>query len=163
MTGRQGIIHEIKAELDAVAEEIAVAERALSSVAFKRGEVAGRGGGAAREAGAGGKRALEGRREMSELYARQDRASRRFGLISRACEIGCSQQSSDAIYHQLAGYLFRSSDDVDNVPGVQEVLIALAEALYAYFHVAFDELHERKLAQAWLPIETTLRGLGRDI
>ena len=100
---------------------------------------------------------------LPDLYRHQNRASRKFSMISRAYEIGSGQTSERAIYHQLVGYLFRSSDDVDQVPGIEGILKQLAGALHAYFHISFDDERERAIAAAWQPLETALRALGREI
>ncbi len=166
MAERNSIIRETRAELDTIAREVTRAEEQLMADGVKLSGASGANGGGGVPVPApsvAGKRSTREGLDLAGLYSRQDRVGRKFSLFSRAYEISCKQDSAGAIYHQLGGYLFRSSDDLENIPGVKEVLRALAGALHAYFHVSFDVDHERKLAQAWMPIETTLRGLGREI
>lgn len=167
MPSQSSIIREIKNELDAVVGEVEAAEERLFSLENEYNARAWQAGGAADEAGVSRlmeeKQAEQERLNLPDLYRHQNRASRKFSMISRAYEIGSGQTSERAIYHQLVGYLFRSSDDVDQVPGIEGILKQLAGALHAYFHVSFDDERERAIAAAWQPLETALRALGREI
>ena len=139
MDQRHTFIHQVKRELDEAANAVARAEGALMA----------RGAGVAAE--------------LPGLYGRQDRVGRRLAMISRIHEIGSAESSRDAVYHQLAGYVFRSSDDIDTVPGTRQSLERLAEAVHAYFHHAFDAGNDRRVQTAWQELETAFKGLGRDI
>jgi hypothetical protein len=100
---------------------------------------------------------------LGEAYATVKRAARRFSMLGRVHEIAWTAISVEAMSAILAGYLFRSSDDLKNIPGSTETVDRLAEALYAYFHVAFIDENDARVRLVWSEIETILRNIGRDI
>lgn len=169
MEPHRHLIHEIKDELDWAAEEVARTEKIVMALEVEYNVRIAKlqGGGKVAEAASrtlvAEKERRQERLDLAHAFGLQTRAVRRFALVSRVYEIGCSGGDVEAIREDLVGFLFRQSDDTQRVAGADDTLDELSRALFGYFHVEMSDQNDQAVTTAWLKVETVLQRLGREI
>lgn len=169
MEQQRHLIQEFNDELDWATEEVARTERIVMELEVEYNQKIaaltreGTDSGPEIAAMVAEKERRQERLDLGKAYALQTRALSRFALLSRVYEIGCGGMEAATLERDLAAFLFRSSDDLDRIGDARRAVSVLATALFAYFHVAFDDANDRAVAAAWLTIEDVLRQLGREI
>lgn len=156
------LLHEVKEELDWTTRELVEVEAQLAGLEQQlQDKVATIDDAAQRDAFIADLETQKNALKINELYAILSRAARRYSLLTRVFEIGSVHTDIDDIVTALTdGQLFRLNDTGAET---DQTIIEVAEALQTYFHGHFDDAADTQLREAWMKIEDSLRGLGRNI